>query len=149
MAFLRAVTHVEAPPKRVWDLVADWEGQTAWMVDATEIRVVGDVREGPGTCLVARTDVAGIEVDDPMVVTRWEPGRLVEVLHLGWPIRGVAWFEVAPTPYGARFEWAEELDPPLGPLGEIGGAVLRSALERMLRRSVANLKRLAEIGLSY
>lgn len=146
MTFLRAVTHVEAPPERVWRLLADWERQAAWMVDASEVRVTGEVREGPGTCIVARTNVAGVEIDDPMVVTRWEPGRLIEVLHVGWPIRGIAWFGVDPTPYGARFEWAEELDPPLGPLGEVGGTFLRPAIERLLRRSVARLKRLAESG---
>jgi hypothetical protein len=64
--------------------------------------------------------------------------------HLGWPIRGVAWFELTPTSLGTRFEWAEEIDPPLGPLGELGGAVLRGPLERVLRKSVATLKRLAE-----
>lgn len=144
MAFLRALVHIEAPPERVWELVAGWERQAEWMVDATSVVVLTARREGVGTRIRAVTTVAGIPVADPMEVTRWEPGRLVEVRHLGWPIRGIAWFDLRPSLTGTWFEWAEELDPPLGPLGEAGATVLRGALERMLGRSLATLKRLAE-----
>lgn len=147
MAFLGARTHIAAPPERVWDLLRDWEGQAAWMVDATECAVVGDRREGVGTRVRAVTTFAGgIPVADPMEVTRWEEGRLIEIRHLGRVVRGMGWFELSPTPWGTRFEWAEEIDPPLGPLGELGAAVARPALEGMLRASLARLKRLAESG---
>lgn len=144
MAFLRAVTHVEAPPRRVWPLLADWERESEWMVDATTIEVVGERREGSGTRIRAITTIAGVPLPDEMIVERWEPERLILMRHVGRPIRGVAWFALAPTDHGTRFEWAEEIDPPFVPLGELGAAVLRDGLEGMLRRSVAKLKRLAE-----
>lgn len=144
MAFLRAITHIEAPPSAVWALLLDWEGSAEWMVDATLVEVLGARREGVGTRIRATTNVAGISLTDLMEVTRWEEGRLIEVAHLGWPIRGIAWFEMRPDASGTWFEWAEELDPPLGPLGELGAAVLRRPLERLLRKSVARLKRLGE-----
>lgn len=146
MALLRVTTHIDAPVGRVWDVLRDWEGSSAWMIDATTVEVVGERREGVGTRIRAVTVAAGIPVTDRMVVTGWRPERLIEVRHVGWPVRGVAWFEIAPADGGTRFEWAEELDPPLGPLGELGARVFRGPLERMLRRSAARLKRVCERG---
>ena len=80
-----------------------------------------------------------------MEVVDWEPNRLLGVKHEGWPIRGLAWFELRETNDGATLiEWAEELDPPLGPHGELGGVILRRPIERVLRKSAMKLKRLAE-----
>ena len=45
---------------------------------------------------------------------------------------------------GTWFEWIEELRPPLGALGDWAGAVLRDPIEKVLARSLAKLKALAE-----
>lgn len=145
MARFRVEAHIDAPPSRVWELLKDWEGSAAWMVDATTVEVLGEQRTGIGTRVRAVTRIAGIPLTDLMEVVGWEEGRLISVMHHGWPIRGLAWFALHPTEDGGtRFEWAEELDPPLGPLGELGGRVLRSPIERVLRKSLTKLKRLAE-----
>lgn len=135
---------IDAPLERVWRLLADWEGSEAWMVDATTVRVLGERREGPGTRVEAVTKMAGIPVKDVMTVRRWEPPRLILVEHRGWPIRGIAWFELLDAGGRVRFDWVEELDPPLGPLGELGGLLLRRPIERVLARSARKLKGLAE-----
>jgi uncharacterized protein YndB with AHSA1/START domain len=145
---LRVTTHMRAPVARVWELLCDWEGSAAWMVDATTVEVVGAQRAGVGTRIRAVTTVAGKPLTDTMVVSRWEPERLIEVVHEGWPIRGVAWFEIAPEGDGTAFEWAEELDPPFGPLGELGARLLRAPLERMLAKSLVKLRALAEMPVS-
>jgi uncharacterized membrane protein len=144
VAFFRVTTHIEAKPSRVWDLLADWEGSAEWMVDATTVEVLGEQRAGVGTRVRAVTTIAGVKLVDLLEVVGWEEERLMAVIHNGWPIRGLAWFEMRPTDSGTWFEWAEELDPPLGPLGELGGMVLRRPIERVLRKSLARLKRLAE-----
>lgn len=144
MAFFRVATRIRATPGRVWELLADWEGSAAWMVDATTVDVVGEQRTGVGTRIRAVTRIAGVKLVDVMEVVRWEEERLIAVMHHGRPIRGLAWFELAPIETGTWFEWAEELDPPLGPLGELGGLVLKRPIERMLRKSVGKLKALAE-----
>lgn len=143
MALLRVTTHIDVPPARVWRVLLDWEGSSAWMVDATTVEVLTPRREGVGTRLRAVTTIAGLPLRDVMTVTRWEPGRLIQVHHEGWPIRGLAWFALEPDAGGTRFEWAEELDPPLGPLGELAARIMRRALERVLMRSVIKLRRLA------
>jgi Polyketide cyclase / dehydrase and lipid transport len=145
VAFFRVLAHIDAPPARVWALLEDWEGSSEWMVDATTVRVLGEPRRGVGTRIEAVTDIAGIPLTDRMEIVAWQDERLMTVAHRGWPIRGVAWFELRAAKDGTTwFEWAEELDPPLGPLGELGGAILKRPIERVLRRSVAKLKVLAE-----
>ncbi|MGH2793036.1 MAG: SRPBCC family protein, partial [Actinomycetota bacterium] len=135
-----------APPSRVWELLADWEGSAKWMVDATTVEVIGNQRTGVGTKIRAVTRIAGIPIEDRMRVVTWDEGRLISVMHVGWPICGLAWFEILPRGAGTWFEWSEELDPPLGPLGELGGLILRRPIERVLRKSALKLKQLAEAG---
>ncbi len=144
MAYFRVTATIDAKPARVWELLADWEGSAAWMVDATTVEVVGEQRAGVGTRVRAVTRIAGIALEDRLEVVGWQEDRLLAVMHVGWPIRGLAWFEIGPTEHGTWFEWAEELDPPLGPLGELGGRILRRPIERVLGKSLAKLKRLAE-----
>ncbi len=146
MARFGVSTVIVAPAERVWALLADWESSAAWMVDATRVQVLGDVREGPGTRVRAATRIAGLVLTDEMTVTRWEKPSLIVVEHHRWPIRGIAWFELVPLDRGVRFDWIEELDPPLGPIGELGGRILRRPIERVLARSAAKLKALAESG---
>lgn len=146
MAYFHVSSRIDAPVERVWELLADWEGSEAWMVDATTVEVVGEQREGIGTKVRAVTRIAGVPIEDRLVVTRWDEGRLIEVMHVGWPIRGLAWFEIAPRNGGTSFDWGEELDPPFGPLGELGGLMLRRPIERVLAKSATKLKRLAEAG---
>jgi hypothetical protein len=145
MAFFRVLVHIDAAPERVWGLLGDWERSAQWMVDATTVRVLSERRTGIGTSIEAVTRIAGVPITDVMDVVAWEEPRVIAVQHKGWPIRGLAWFEIRPDPAGGSwFEWAEELDPPLGPLGEIGGVLLKPAIERVLRKSARKLKELAE-----
>lgn len=144
MSLFRVAARIDASPAVVWKHLADWEGSAAWMVDATTVTVLGDRREGVGARVRAVTRIAGIPLTDEMEVVAWEHERLMAVMHRRWPIRGLAWFELIPDREGTRFEWVEELDPPLGPIGELGGLVLRPWIERVLARSAAKLKRLAE-----
>ncbi len=144
MAFFRVLTHIGAPVSRVWSLLEDWEGSAEWMVDATTVHVVGARRSGAGTVVRAVTRIAGVPLTDVMRVIEWQEERLMVVEHIGWPIRGIAWFELRPDGTATWFEWAEELDPPLGPLGELAGRLLRRPIEAVLRRSALRLKHLAE-----
>lgn len=146
MARIEVSTHVEADPARVWALLTDWEAQVDWMRDAVDVSVRGDRREGVGVVLRCRTRIAaGLTVDDDLVTTAWDEPRRLEVRHTGWLIRGLAAFELEPTAHGTRVTWWEEIDPPLGPLGEALARLLAVPLvTRVFRSSLAAFKRRCE-----
>ncbi len=145
MARIEAATHVEATSARVWQVLIDWEGQARWMQDAEQVEVLSGRREGVGVVIRAKTDLFGLSVDDNMEVTEWEPERILGVRHLGRVFSGVGAFELIPTSYGVHLVWWEELDPPLGAVGELAAQLfVVPVVERVFRRSLASLKRVAE-----
>jgi uncharacterized protein YndB with AHSA1/START domain len=145
MARVQSTTHVEAPAERVFAVLSDWQAQPLWMRDARSVEVRGDARTGVGVRLRRRTDIlAGIVVNDDMVTTAWTDDRLIAVRHTGRIIGGVGAFELTPTAYGTRIEWWEEIDPPLGPLGEAVATLAVPWFTRVFRASLAGLKRVCE-----
>src|SRR3954454_18569026 len=74
---------IDASPERVWEGLTDWASQGEWML-ATEVRTVGGPARGVGGRLAARAGLplpVGLHVEliDTMVITKWDPPRLVEV----------------------------------------------------------------------
>lgn len=148
LALARIEEHVriDAPVERVWAVLVDWEGQSRWMQDARDVRVLTDKREGRGVVIRAATDILGLVVDDDMEITEWEEPRLIGVRHLGMLIRGVGAFELVPLPDGkTRFTWWEEVQAPFGALGDtVAGLVVVPWVSRVFRRSLAALKAVCE-----
>jgi uncharacterized protein YndB with AHSA1/START domain len=146
VARIEVSTHVEAPPERVWELLADWEGQPRWMVDARSVTVLSPARASAGTVVRCMTAIAGgLVVTDDAVVTDWDPPRVLAIRHLGRLIRGVGAFELEPTAHGTHVTWWEEIDPPFAAAGElVTSLALAPGIRRVFRRSLAGLKRLAE-----
>lgn len=138
---------VDAPRPVVWEVLTDWERQAEWMLDAQAVHVLTPEREGTGVTLRVPTSLLGATVQDVMRVTRWEDERLLEVVHLGRIITGTGAFELQDDPRtgGTVLTWWEEIDPPLGAFGEWGASTFGlPVLERIFRRSLGNLAKLAE-----
>lgn len=146
MARIEATTHIEADPKRVWEVLVAWEEQPRWMTDARSVTVLSPEREGLGVVLRCETNIAaGFVVKDDMVVTEWDPGSIMGVRHLGAIIRGVGAFELEPTRSGTRFTWWEEIEAPLGALGEaVAQTVVAPLVGRVFRDSLVGLKHVCE-----
>lgn len=137
--------YVFAPRPTVWDILTDWERQAEWMIDARSVEVTSAQREGEGVAISVPTNVLGFTVRDDMVVTEWRPPERLAVRHVGPVIRGDAAFDLDETPVGTRVGWWEEIDPPLGAVGEAGARfVVRPFVARLFARSLRNLKQLAE-----
>lgn len=137
--------YVFAPPDIVWAVLTDWERQADWMVDARSVTVASGHRQGTGVRIVCPTNVLGLTVRDEMEVTGWVAGERLTVEHLGSVITGTGTFELEATPVGTRIVWWEEVDPPLGAVGELGARlVVRPYVERLFSRSLDHLKRLCE-----
>jgi hypothetical protein len=73
-----------------------------------------------------------------MRITAWEPPYRCDVLHLGRVVRGTGSFRVEPTAAGSRFVWHEDVEAPLGAVGDrllrVGRRVAESALKVALKR---------------
>lgn len=137
----RAVLRAE--PTRVWGLLSDWERQASWMPDVAWIRVVGSERE-LGARLQVKTKVFGIPLaTDEVRVTAWEPPTRLAVDHVGVVV-GVGEWHLEPTGDGTRFTWFEDFRMPPPVLGDIALRIYAPFQRAMLRRSIRNLKRLAE-----
>ena len=84
-----------------------------------------------------------VGVLDTMVITKWEPPRLVEVQHTGRLIRGPGIFEIEPRGEHSTFVWTERLYLPYGYLGELGWPLVKPFAVLGIRRS---LKRFAAVA---
>jgi carbon monoxide dehydrogenase subunit G len=136
---------VAASPQAVWDVLTEWERQPEWMLDAKEVHVLTPERTGVGVTIRCPTNLLGVTVQDVMRVTRWEEPRVLEIVHLGRIITGSGAFELEEHDGGTSLRWWEEVDPPLGALGEWGAtALVLPILRRIFGRSLANLAELAE-----
>lgn len=135
-----------APREVVWDVLVDWERQAEWMVDAKAVHVLTPQREGVGVTVRCPTNLMGITVQDVMRVTRWDQHEVLEVTHLGRVITGTGAFELRDGPGdGTTIHWWEEVDPPLGALGEWGASTLVAPIiRRIFTRSLTNLAGMAE-----
>jgi carbon monoxide dehydrogenase subunit G len=142
---LEVVREIEAPRQVVWDVLTRWEEQPRWMLDAKAVEVLTPVRAGVGVTLRCPTNLLGVTVEDVMRVTRYEEPSVLEVTHLGRIITGDGGFVLVDEGPRTRLTWWEEVDPPLGRLGEMGASwMVRPVIRRIFGMSLARLAALAE-----
>ena len=133
---LTARVDVNAPPETVFAAATDWERQGEWILATTVCIRHGDGRS-VGSEVEAVTGIRGLGVTDRMQITVWEFPVRCEVRHLGRVVRGTGIFAVQPRgPGGATFEWTEQLELPLGALGELGATLVRPVFGWGLQRSL-------------
>jgi hypothetical protein len=146
---------VDAPPERVWAVLTDWVGQGKWML-ATDVETVGGPAVGVGGRLAARTGLPlpggrHLGLLDTMVITKWDPLRLVEVQHTGRLIRGPGIFEIEPRGNASTFVWTERFYLGWGVLGrvaEAGWVLVRPLVAFGIRLSLKRFARVAAEGAS-
>lgn len=137
--------YVFADDDLVWRVLTDWERQPEWMVDAEDVEVLSETRAGVGVRLRCPTNVLGFTVDDVMEITVWEEQRRLAVSHLGRVVTGSGEFLLEGTQVGTRVTWREQIDPPLGVVGEVGARTLVEPYVRHLfGRSLDGLKETCE-----
>ena len=146
MAHLDITVLIDATPDVVWAVLADLERQGEWMVDVRGLDVVSERKRGAGTVLHVTSELFGLPVvRDVMEIIAWDPPRRIDVVHRG-QFHGSGSFVLERAPAGTtRMCWVEDFEPPCGRLGELAFRVaVRPHLLRVFRRSLRNLKQLAE-----
>jgi hypothetical protein len=144
---LRVDLAINAPAQEVWDFIADWEGQSAWMLQ-TKVFLTSEKSEGVGVTIEAFTGplyriyprAKFLGVLDLMKVTRWEPPTRCDVLHYGSIIKGTGTFEVeAIDANSSIFHWSEEIEAPW-----LLFILIRPIILAGVRISLARFRRLLE-----
>ncbi|MFN2525725.1 MAG: SRPBCC family protein [Actinomycetota bacterium] len=125
------------PPEVVWDLLTDWEHLGDWMLEGSDFEVLSAHREGVGVRARATISIGGLTTRDEIEVAVWEPGRRLEIEHLGW-VRGRGRLDLLPLEGNAtRLDWREELrNPQLGALGSIGLTLFQPLMRRVFERDL-------------
>lgn len=142
---LEVDTVINAPIEVAWDVLVDWEAQGEWMLDAKDVRVVTPERAGHGVTIHVPTSLFGLPVLDVMRVTGWDPPHRLEATHLGRLIKGVGAFEL--TRLGddrTHLCWWEDIEAPLGRLGEFGANLSLPVLRAIFSRSLSQLRAVVE-----
>jgi uncharacterized protein YndB with AHSA1/START domain len=135
---------IDAPPERVWAAIAHIDTHTRWMAEAQAIRALGDRDTGVGAEFECQTRVGPLRTRDVLVVTEWEPPRVMGVTHRG-AVTGTGRFVLAPRRGGrTRFSWDERLSFPWWMGGAVGGLAGRRLLRRVWTENLHHLKRIVE-----
>jgi hypothetical protein len=111
---------IAASAEKVWESIADWQGQSRWMLQ-TKVFLTSKESAGVGVTIEAFTGplykfyprFAWLGVLDLMRVTKWEPPVRCDVIHYGKIIRGSGSFVVeAVGEESSIFHWSEDIEAP-------------------------------------
>lgn len=130
------------PIELVWEFLTDWEQQTEWQREMSNIVVTSQHRDGVGVEARATVRIGGIATTDLVRVDVWEPPTHLGLVHEGW-VRGRGDIRLGSQQEGTtRMDWSEELWPPWGILGAAGLRLFTPLLRRTFRRDFQILSRL-------
>lgn len=111
---------INAPAEKVWESIADWEGQSKWMLQTKVLRT-SEIAAGVGVKIEAFTGPLHriyprfkfLGLLDLMEVTHWDPPHRCDVIHYGKILKGTGAFEViALDGQHTTFHWSEEIRAP-------------------------------------
>ena len=144
MSHLSTTVRVDASPETVFDIVADPARTPEWQSLVAEMLDMSGRPAGVGASYVARYKVAGRRLETRFVVTAAERPTLLAVAGTtrgGW----VGWTTVIERAGdGSIVRAALEFELPGEIVGGLFGLLTANRVDRELRRTYANLKRLAE-----
>jgi uncharacterized membrane protein len=136
---------IDAPMARVWQVLADVEGQPTWMRDMKAVRVFSDGPIGVGTRAEADVRIFGMQTVDPITITAFEPPQRFAIRHEG-RFSGEGVIELEPSTDGRTtlVRWDETIVPPRLP--HLTAALLGPILERVFQADLDRLRDLVETG---
>lgn len=135
---------IDVPPRELWRRLERIEDHVDWMADARAITFVSSHRRGVGTEFDCVTRVGPLRTTDRMIVTEWEPGRAMGIVHRGL-VTGKGRFTLRRRRHGrTRFVWQEQLTFPWQLGGFVGAFFARPILRAVWRRNLRLLKRQTE-----
>lgn len=142
---IRSLIVIDAPIERVWQLLADVEGQPRWMLDMKAVRVLTPGPVGLGARAEANIRIFGIGVQDPITITAFEPPRRFAIRHEGqFSGEGVIELQQGADRSTTIVRWDETIVPPYLP--HLGALLLAPILGGIFQADLARLRELVESG---
>jgi uncharacterized protein YndB with AHSA1/START domain len=144
MSRVTASIDIAAPPERVWDVVMDPHRLGEWVTIHRETEEVSDSRLHDGSTLRQKLSLRGVNFH-----VRWTVAEAREPELAIWAGRGPArskahtLYRLRPHDGGTRFEYENEFNAPLGPLGAAASRALVGGLPQ--REANATLERLKSL----
>jgi carbon monoxide dehydrogenase subunit G len=130
------------PIAEAWDVLTRWERQVDWMLDADEIVVRSEQRDGVGVRLDVRTRLFQIPAfTEPMEVTAWDPPRSLAIAH-GGLVAGHGSWALAPVDGGTRFTWTEDVELRVPVVGGLAAGIYAPVMRVLMGRAQVGLRRL-------
>jgi len=140
---IRSMVVIEAPIQRVWDELADIEGQPRWMTEMKAVRILTPGPIGVGTRGEADVRILGIGVSDPVEIVEFSPPRRFAIQHAGlFSGGGVIELQAGSDGRSTIVTWDETLVPPLLP--ELGALVQRPILAAVFQADLGRFRELLE-----
>src|SRR5690348_5540731 len=130
MTAIRVEQTILASPEVVWAAISDISTHVRWMEDAVAIRFTSAAHSGVGATFDCETKLGPFRLTDRMVVTEWEPPRVLGIRHAG-VVTGAGRFVLSPATAGTVFSWAEDLTFPLWMGAGLGGGAAAPMLRRV------------------
>jgi ribosome-associated toxin RatA of RatAB toxin-antitoxin module len=144
MSHLSTTFRVDAPPDKVFDLVADPSRAPEWQTMITEMGEISGRPGGVGSSYVGFYRVAGRRIEGHFVVTAAERPSLHQAAGTtrgGW----ARWTTVIePVDGGSEVRVDLEYELPGELIGSLFGILTGNRLEQEFRRTYDNLRELAE-----
>ena len=136
---------IDAPIERVWEELADVEGQPRWMLEMKAVRLLTPGPVGVGTVGEAEVRILGISVTDPVTITEFEPPHRFAIRHDGtFKGEGLITLESGADGTTTIVRWDERLVPPV--LSHLGARVMAPILGEVFQGDLARFKELVEAG---
>ncbi len=144
---VKATIEIDAPPKKVWEVVMDPDRLGDWVSIHREVDRISDSPLKDGSTLRQGLCLRHVNFHVRWTVEEAKPCELAV-----WEGRGPARSK-AHTIYrlsanddgGTHFEYENEFKPPLGPLGSVASRALVGGLpQREANATLRNLKKLLE-----
>jgi uncharacterized protein YndB with AHSA1/START domain len=144
---IREVVEVDAPPEKVWEVVADPRHLPKW--DRRIVSVHDVPPDGLKVGSTYRTEIGlmGLRGRVDAVVHEIEPHEYAEIELSGVPLRATVRTRLTPLDGGKRTRLEQDVEYHVrgGPLGEVlGRALAHLGASAILRRGVLAQKRHAE-----
>jgi uncharacterized protein YndB with AHSA1/START domain len=134
---------IDAPIERVWQVLADVEGQPRWMHDMKAVRILTPGPVGIGTRGEADVRIFGLGTVDPITITAFEAPRRFAIRHEG-TFSGEGLIQLAPGPGDGTtvVSWDERIQPPFVP--RLGALLLAPILGPIFAADLGRLRDLVE-----